>query len=56
MKLWKRNLIAAAIVLALEAIALGVVCIIELLALGAGEASSTIGGIALIVLRMMRRH
>lgn len=45
--------IAAAIVLALEAVALGVVCIIELLALGAGEASSTIGGIALIVLTLI---
>jgi len=45
--------IAAAIVLALEAIALGIVCLFELLALGAGQASSDIGGIALIVLTLL---
>lgn len=45
--------IAAAVLLALEGIALGIVCIIELLALGAGETSSNIGGIALIVLTLI---
>lgn len=45
--------IAAAIVLALEGIALGIVSIIELLALGGGGTSSTIGGIALIVLTLI---
>ena len=45
--------IAAAIVLALEGIALGVICLIELFALGAGQASSDVGGIALIVLTVL---
>ena len=45
--------IAAAIVLALEGIALGVICLIELFALGAGQASSDVGGIALIVLTLL---
>ena len=45
--------IAAAIVLAGQGIALAAVCIIELLALGAGGTSSNISGIALIVLTMI---
>ncbi|MGW9627040.1 hypothetical protein [Microbacterium sp. NPDC055521] len=44
---------AAAIVLALEGVALGIVCVIELLALGAGDTSSSMGGIALIVLTLV---
>ncbi|WP_259363200.1 hypothetical protein [Microbacterium esteraromaticum] len=44
---------AAAIVLALEAVALGVVGLIEISALGAGQTSSDIGGIALIVLTLL---
>ena len=45
--------LAAAVVLALEGIALGVICITQLLALGAGLASSNVGGIALIVLTLL---
>ncbi|SJN31110.1 hypothetical protein FM104_07270 [Microbacterium esteraromaticum] len=45
--------VAAAIVLAAEGIALAVVCLLELFALGAGEASSTVGGIAMIVLTLL---
>jgi hypothetical protein len=45
--------LAAAVVLALEGVALGVVCILELLALGAGQTASDVGGIALIVLTLL---
>lgn len=45
--------LAAAAVLALEAIALAALSLMELLALGGGQASSTIGGIALIVLTLL---
>lgn len=45
--------IAAAIVLALEGVALAVTCLIELIALGAGQTASTASGIALIVLTLL---
>lgn len=45
--------IAAAIVLVVEGIALGIVGLIELIALGAGQASSQVGGLALIVLTLL---
>ncbi|MEV7631251.1 hypothetical protein AB0N64_02460 [Microbacterium sp. NPDC089318] len=45
--------LAAAIVLALEGVALGVVCLIELLALGSGQTASNVSGIALIVLTVL---
>lgn len=45
--------LAAAAILTIEGIALGAVCAIELVALGAGQASSTIGGLALIVLTLI---
>lgn len=45
--------IAAAIVLAFEAVALAAVCLMELFALGAGQTSSTVSGVALIVLTLL---
>ena len=45
--------IAAAVVLLLEGIALGVVSVIELIALGSGETASNTGGIALIALTLI---
>ncbi|WP_193598532.1 hypothetical protein [Microbacterium sp. YJN-G] len=45
--------VIAAVILGAEAIALSVVCVIELFALGAGDASSVASGIALIVLTLL---